>query len=99
MIPTIHIKNIKDAKATKRETKPQINHLKMHSSTETDTRKMYKSTKPPVTKDTKGTVSKEQQTVQDWKKRQEQIHRKQSHANMRRSSEIAQKADAKRKLK
>ena len=73
MIPTIHIKNIKDAKATKRETKPQINYLKMH----TETRKLYKSTKPPVTKDTKhAAISKEEETVRGWKKRYEEIYKK-----------------------
>ena len=99
MIPVIHIKNIKDAKDIKRETKPQINYLKMHSGTdtETETRKMYKSTKPPVTKDTKDTkdtaMNKEQETVKGWKHRQEQIHKKQARVHMRRSIEIAHKAE------
>ena len=44
-------------------------------------------------KHAKGTASKEEAEVRKWKDRQEEVYRKQSHANMKRSGEIAQKAE------
>ena len=37
--------------------------------------------------------AKEQAQIKEWKNRQEEVYRKSSHANMRRSNEIAQKAE------
>ena len=49
-------------------------------------------------KHTKGTkhaaISKEEETLKEWKDRQQEFYKKQSHANMKRSGEIAQKAEA-----
>ena len=66
--------------------------------------KEYKSSKEQAkdTKSTNGgkgakhakrTASKEEAEVRKWKDRQEEVYRKQSHANMKRSGEIAQKAE------
>ena len=68
--------------------------------------KEYKSSKQPAkeqAKDTNGgkgakgtkhaAISKEEQTVKGWKDRQQEVYKKQSHANMKRSNEIAQKAE------
>ena len=38
-------------------------------------------------------MTKEEQTVKEWRNRQQEVYKKQSHANMRRSNEIAQKAE------
>ena len=49
-------------------------------------------------KHTKGTrhaaTSKEEAELKQWKNRQEEAYRKSSHSNMKRSGEIAQKAEA-----
>ena len=64
--------------------------------------KEYKSSKEQAKvatggKHTKGTkhaaISKEEQTVKGWKDRQQEVYKKQSHANMKRSGEIARKAE------
>ena len=61
--------------------------------------KEYKSSKEQAkdTKHTKGTkhaaISREEQTVKGWKDRQQEVNKKQSHANMKRSGGIAQKAE------
>ena len=48
-------------------------------------------------KHTKGTkhaaMSKEEAELKQWKNRQEEVYRKSSHSNMKRSGEIAQKAE------
>ena len=38
-------------------------------------------------------MTKEEETVKGWKDRQQEVYKKQSHANMKRSGEIAQKAE------
>ena len=41
----------------------------------------------------KGTASKEQRTVEEWENRKQDVNKKQSQANMKRSGEIAQKVE------
>ena len=66
--------------------------------------KEYKTSKQPAkeTKSTnggkgakhaKGTASEEQRTVEKWENRKQDVNKKQSHANMKRSGEIAQKVE------
>ena len=38
-------------------------------------------------------MTKEEETVKGWKDRQQEVYKKQSHANMKRSGEIARKAE------
>ena len=54
--------------------------------------KEYNSSKEQA-KHAKGTASKEEAEVRKWKDKQEDVNKKQSHANMKRSGEIAQKAE------
>ena len=55
--------------------------------------KEYKSSKEQAKEQAKGTASKEQRTVEEWENRKQDVNKKQSHANMKRSGEIARKAE------
>ena len=55
--------------------------------------KEYKSSKEQAKEQAKGTASKEQRTVEEWENRKQDVNKKQSHANMKRSGEIAQKVE------
>ena len=72
---------------------PRVEYLKVRA--EYTTKPVAKQTKRAKGK----AMSKEEEIVQQWKRRQEEVYRRASHANMLRSNEIAQKAEKYQKNK